>query len=159
MTNSAVTMGQITCTHACRQLKKHSKVKICSQARIMMTEMGTVHSILSQPQHFLPSWPLILAKKEQLQGWFGANDTCKWLQTAAEVLQSQNWFMIKVYKAWDGNRTWIFIPNTPFSANPAPKFGQKWTVWGLLWPKSHVWMTINCCRRLSKSKLVHNQGL
>ena len=49
----------------------------------------------------------ILAKNEQLQGWFGPNDMCKWLQIAAKALQSRNWFISKVYKVWDGNHTFI----------------------------------------------------
>ena len=48
-----------------------------------------------------------------------------WLQTAAEVLQSQHWFIRKVYKAWDGNIAWPFHPNTPFTAKLTPKFGQN----------------------------------
>ena len=55
---------------------------------------------------------------------------CKWLQIAAETLQSQNRFMIKVYKTWDGNCIWPFDPKTPFTPMLTPKFGQKWTVLG-----------------------------
>ena len=72
-----------------------------SQARVMMTRIGIVHGILSQPQHFLPSWPPLLDKNEQLHGWFGQNDMCKWLQNAAEALRSLDWFMNNVYKGWD----------------------------------------------------------
>ena len=121
--------------------------------------MGIVHGVLSQPQDFLPSWALVLTKNEQLQGWFGPNDMCIWLQIAAEAFQSPNWFMSKVYKAWDGYRIHIFHPNTLFSAQPTPKFGQKWTVWGLHWPKSHVWMIVDCFRSIPKSRWVHKYWL
>ena len=123
MTNFGTSLAQITCAHGCRQLQKHSKVKIGSQARTMATGMGIAHGIWSQLQH-LPSWPPILAKNELLQGWFGPNNMCKWLKIATEAFQSQNWFISKVYKAWDGNRTWLFYPNTPCSAKSTPNFGQ-----------------------------------
>ena len=64
MTNSGATLAQIICAHGCRQLQKHSKFQIGSQATIMTTGMGIIHVILSQPQHFLPSWPPILAKNK-----------------------------------------------------------------------------------------------
>ena len=85
MTNPGATQAQITCAQGCRQLQKHSKVKFGSQARIMTTGMGIVHGILSQPQHFLPSWPPILVKNKQLQGWVSPNDMCKLLKIDAEV--------------------------------------------------------------------------
>ena len=159
MTNSGATLAQITFAHCCRQLQKYSKVKIASQVRIMTTGMGIVHNILSQPQHFLPIWPPFLAKNEQLYGWFGPNDMYIWLEIAEEALQSQNRFMSKVYKAWDGNPILIFHSNTLFSAKPTLKFGQKRTVWGLLWPKSHVWMIVDCFRSIPKSIWVHKYWL
>ena len=145
-------MAQITCLYGCRQLQKHSKVKMGSQERIMTTGMGIVHGILSQPQHFLPSWLPLLAKNEQLHGWFGPNDMCKWLQIAAEAFQSQNRFMSKVYKVWDGNCTWFLHSNTPFSTKPTPK----------IWPKTDNLMAtlaqITCvhdCRLLQKHSKVN----
>ena len=159
MTKSRPILDQITLAHGCRQLQKHSKVKIGSQVRIMTTGMGIVHGIMSQPQHFTPTWPPILAKNEQLQGWFGPNDTCEWLKIAAEAFQSQNEFMSKVYKAWDWNCTWLFHPNTPFSAKRTLKFGQKRTVWGLLWPKLHVSMIVDYFRSIQKSTWVHKHWL
>ena len=125
MINSGATLAQITCTHDCSQLQKHAKVKITSQARIMRNGMGIVHGILSQPQNFLPSWPPILAKNKQVQSWFGPHCMYVWLHFAAEALQSQNEFTSKVYKAQDRNCTWIFYPNTPFSAKLTPKFGKN----------------------------------
>ena len=62
MTNSGATLAKITRLYGCRQLQKHSKVKIGSQSRIMTTGMGILHGMLRQPQHFLPSWPLIWPK-------------------------------------------------------------------------------------------------
>ena len=67
--------------------------------------------------------------------------------------------MRKVYKTCDGNCTWIFHPNTLSSSMPTPKLGPKWTVWGLLWPKSHVCMIVDCFRSIPKSKLVHKKRL
>ena len=125
----------ITCTHGCRQVQKHTNVKLTSQARIMTNGMGIVHDILSQPRDFLRWWPPILANNEQVQGWFGPNCMYAWLQTPAEALQSQHWFIRKVYKAWDGNRALCFHQNTQFPAKLTPKFGQKWPIPGLLWPK------------------------
>ena len=103
--------------------------------------MGIVHVILSQPQHFLPSWPPVLAKNEQLQGWFGPNHIYAWLQTAAETLQSQKWFMRKVYRALDGNCTWLLYPKTPFTAKLTPKFGQNDQFWGYSGPNNMcIWL-------------------
>ena len=116
MTNSGATLAQIICAHGCRHLQKHSKVKFGSQAKIMMTGIWMEHGVLSQPQHSLPSWPPILAQNKHIQGWFGPNDMCKWLENAAEAFQSQNWFMSKVNKPCDENRTWPFHSNKPFGA-------------------------------------------
>ena len=160
MTNSVATLAQITCAHGYRQLQKHSKVKIDSKLRIMMTGMGIVHGILSQPQYFLPSWPLFFVKNEQLQGWFGPNDMCKWLQIAAEAFQSQNWFMSKVCKKPKmGIIYGFFIQTKPFSAKLTLKFGQKRSVWGLLWPKLHVCIIVDCFRSIPKSRWVHKHWL
>ena len=119
----------------------------------MTTGMGIAHGIFSQPQHLIPSWPPILAKNKQLQGWFGPNDMCKWFQIASEALQSQNGFITKVCKGWDGNCTWIFHQNTPLSAKLTPKFDQKRTIWWLLWAKLHVCMIVDCCRSIPKAKI------
>ena len=116
----------------------------------MTTGMGIVHGILSQLQHFLPSWPPMLAKNKQLQGWFGPNDMFRWLEIAAEALQSQNWFMSNIHKTWHGNRTRLFHPDTPFSTKLTPKFGQKWTVCRLLWPKLPMCMIADCFRSIPK---------
>ena len=126
---------------------------------ITTTCMGIVHVILSQPQHFLPSWPPVLAKDKQLQCWFGPNHMYAWLQTAAEALQSYYWFMREVYKAWDVNSAWIFHPNTPFTAKPTLKVGHKWPNLGLFRHKSYVHMVVYRCRSIPNSKLDHKQVL
>ena len=41
-------LAQITCTHGCRLLKKHSKVKIASRERSIKCEMGIIHCFLSK---------------------------------------------------------------------------------------------------------------
>ena len=63
------------------------------------------------------------------------------------------------YKPWNGNSTGFSHPNTPFSAKPIPKFGQKRTNWWVLWPKSHMCMIVDGCRSIPKSKLVHKHTL
>ena len=101
-------------------------VKMSSQTLIIKPGMGIAHAILSQPQHFLPTWPPVLAKNKQLQGWFGPNNMYVWLQTAAEVFQSQNWFTnVDYYKAWDGNCTCHFKPTITFSAKLTSHFCLK----------------------------------
>ena len=109
--------------------------------------MGIVHGILSQPQHFLPSWPPMLTKNKQLQGWFGPNDIWKWLQIVAEAFQSLNWFMSKVYKAWDGNYTLPFSSKDTIECQANPQ----------IWPKTNslraMLAQITCvhhCRLLQK---------
>ena len=152
------TLAQITCARDCRQLQNHYSVKTGSQARIINADVGILHDIVIQPQHFLPSWPPVLAKNEQLQGWVSPNHMCAWLQTSAWALQRQNWLTSKVDKAQDGNRTWYFCPNTPFTAKMAPTFGKKRTVWGLVWPKLHLRMIGDSSRGILASKLVDDQG-
>ena len=159
MDSSGAALAQIACEHDCRLLQKHSKVKIGSWARNIKTGVEFVNGILTQPQYFLPSWSPTLAKNEQFQGWFGPNDMCKSLQIAAKALQDQNWFISKVHNAWDGNCIWPFHPKTPFTAKSPPKIGQKWTIWELLWPKSHMGMIVDYCRSNPKSNLVHKEGL
>ena len=141
---------QKTYTHGCIQPKDHFKV-IFQQARIMMNGMGIVHGILSQPQHFLQANPQFWPKTTSSTAFLGPNDMCKWLQIAEEAFQSPYWFMSKVYKAWDGNCTWYFHPNIPFSAKLTPKF-QKRPIGWLLWPKPHVCMIVDCCRSIPMSK-------
>ena len=84
------TLAQITYVNDCRLVQKHSKVRMSSQILIIKPGMGIVHLILRQPQIFLPTRPLVLAKNEQLQGGFDPKHIYAWLQTAAEALQSQN---------------------------------------------------------------------
>ena len=55
MTKSRPILDQITLAHGCRQLQKHSKVKIGSQVRIMTTGMGIVHGFFIQTHHLLPN--------------------------------------------------------------------------------------------------------
>ena len=64
-------------------------------------------------------------QNEHLQDWFGPNCIYAWLQTAAEALQSQHWFIRKVCKAWDGNRAWFFHPNTQFTAKLTPNLAKN----------------------------------
>ena len=97
------TLAQITCLHDWWLLQKHSKVKTGSQAKIITPGTGIILGVFSQSQHFLSRWPPILAKNEQLHDWFGPNGMYKWLQMATEAVQSQNGFMSKIYKSWDGN--------------------------------------------------------
>ena len=49
------TLAQITCARDCRQLQNHYSVKTGSQARIINADVGILHDIVIQPQHFLPS--------------------------------------------------------------------------------------------------------
>ena len=107
-------------------LQKYSNVKFGSQKGIIRPVMRIVHEILSQPQHFLPKLPLVWAKKEQLQDWFGLNHKCAWLKTAAESLQSWNRFIRKVYKAWDRWESYMaFLPKHTIYCQADPQIWPK----------------------------------
>ena len=102
---------------------------------------------------FCQADPQFLAKNKHLQGWFGPNHIYAWLQTAAEALQSRNWCMRGVCKYWDGNHTWIFHPNTPYTQADPQKFRTR-TMLGTIWPKSHVRMIADCCRSIRNLTLL-----
>ena len=152
-------LAQIACTHSCRLLHKHSKVNTGSSERSTKLGIGIAHGFSIQTHHLPPSWPPNLAKNDQFQGYSGPNNMCKWLHRAAEAFQSQNRFTSKDHDNWDGNRTWNFKSISTFSAKLTPNFGQKRAAPGLIWPKWHVQMVVDCCRSIPKSKSVHEQGL
>ena len=78
----------------------------------------------------------ILAKNEQLKGWFIPNDMCKWLQIAAEALQSQNCFMSKVYTAWDGNHIWFLIKTHNLVPSQTPNLVKNGQFGGYFGPNN-----------------------
>ena len=62
---------------------------------------------------------------ELLSGYSGQNRAWAWIQFAAKLFQSQNIFIINVYRTSEGNYTRLSYPMTPVSVQRTPKFGRK----------------------------------
>ena len=123
--NLGATPAQITYGDDFILLQKHSNLKHGSQARILKTGTEIVHGILSQLQLFLPNFTPNFDKKLAAPGLSWPTSHMCMAQIAVDALQSQNWFMRKVHKAWDESRTWSFHPNTSFAVKLTPNFVQN----------------------------------
>ena len=140
-------LAQITCTHGCRLLKKHSKVKIASRERSIKCEMGIIHCFLSKHTIYDQAdpqvWPEVTnsgATLAQITCVHG----CRHLQKKSKVkIGSQERITMTGMGILDG----ILSQPQHFLLSWAPTFGQKRAAPGLTWLKWHV---KNCCRLLQK---------